>query len=224
VVAVVTAATAEPVISKPLALWRDMVVVRYMEVRPAALAVMGVVADISATVAELVVTHKAGLEVEVPVVILPEAAILAKAEPHQTVAAVQVARHIRQHTEQVAVVALAYKDKVLAATDTIHHGTAPDLQGAVATVAAAALEVITVKIRGAVAEKVPIISSAEHTAAVAVDRERRGHQALVTAALAEFVLFGAQDNLQQSDPLQLPVRFRPQTLEIYNATLYQVVG
>lgn len=220
----VTAATAEPVISKPPALWRDMVVVRCMAVKLADLAAMVVVVALSATVVVLVATHKAGPGVEVPVGILPEAAILAKAEPRQTAVVAQVARHIRQHTEQGAEVALAYKDKALAATDTIHHGTAPDLLEAVATVAAVALEVITVKIRGAVVEKVPTISSVEHTVVVAVVRERRGHQALAMAALAEFVLFGAQGNHQQSGLLQLPVHFRLQTPEIYNATLYQVVG
>jgi hypothetical protein len=224
VVAVVTAATAGPVISKPPALWRDTAAVRYMAARPAALAAMVVVVALSATVAALVATHKAGPGVEVLVVILLEAAILEKAEPHQTVAADQAARHIRQHTEQVVVVALAYKDKALAATDTIHHGTAPDLQGAAATAAAAAPEVITVKIRGAVVEKAPTIFSVEHTEVVVVDRERRGHQALAMAALEEFVLFGALDNLLQLRPLQLPVHFRLQTPEIYNATLYQVVG
>jgi hypothetical protein len=65
---------------------------------------MVVVVAISATAAELAATHKAGPEVEVLVVILPEAAMLAKAEPHQTVVVAQVARHIRQHTEQAAAV------------------------------------------------------------------------------------------------------------------------
>jgi hypothetical protein len=219
-----TAATAAPVISKPPALWRDTAEAHYTAVKLAALAAMVVVVAISATAAELAATHNAGPEVEVLVVILPEAAMLAKAEPHQTVVVAQVVRHIRQHTEQAVAAALAYKDKALAATDTIHHGTAPDLQGAVATADLEVQEVITVKIRGAVVEKAPTIFSVEHTEVVVVDRERRGHQALAMAALEEFVLFGALDNLLQPRPLQLPVHFRLQTPEIYNATLYQVVG
>jgi hypothetical protein len=150
--------------------------------------------------------------------------MLAKAEPHQTVVVAQVARHIRQHTEQAVAAVLAYKDKALAATDTIHHGTAPDLQGAVATVVVAAPEAATAKIRGAAAAKVPTISTEEHTVVVVAVPERRGHHHREMVARAEFVLFGAQDNRPQQHPLQLPVHFRLHIPEIYNATLYQVVG
>jgi hypothetical protein len=123
---------------------------------------------------------------EAQVATLDVAATREKMHQASVVVVDQAVLLIRQHTEQVAEVELAYKVKGLAVTDTIHHGTAPDHPEAVATAGREAVVVTGVRTPGqAPAAQVSLTTSTvEHLVAVVVALARRGLHHLETVLAA----------------------------------------